>query len=223
MTIQNNSLAPSSSQRYSMPIPPEKRERIKKELVKALLPEINKYVTGVAEARKLQIEGEKMEAHAEQLLAKAQQMRLDAAAKLEEIAKKEQAIAKKAQDILTRQFYSVFNGKNPLPEEKISEVFQTYLADGSLTVEKSPEGEHFGRINSMRTVVQYLKEHPNVRACDFRVFKAEINDISTLTAFLNSSPIKAVAFKESISEAAKAILAEAVTATNGQLRVQYFA
>jgi hypothetical protein len=150
--------------------------------------------------------------------------------RLQESGEKKLAQAKQlGREALTEQFWSVFNGKTPLPPEKYNEIFNTYLADSSLTVEKNSEGKNCGRINSMNSVIQYLKTHPLTKTCDFRTFKTEVNDIGTLANFLKTSDafgIKGVAFKSGIAEIAKTKLAEAVAAraaTQSPLKVQYFA
>jgi hypothetical protein len=127
---------------------------------------------------------------------------------------------------LTKIFYTIFKGKNDpaakdLPAEVIERLFQTYLADGSLSIEKSPEGP-LPRINTMKSVTQYLADHPNVISCDFRPFKKEMYDAKTFAEYLKTSSVKAIAIKKCVSEETKASLAEAVAARNGTLKVQYF-
>jgi hypothetical protein len=139
----------------------------------------------------------------------------------EAIATNRQTITKERQDILTKQFYSIFN-KQPLPLEKIDSIFKTYLADGSLTVEKSKEGISYPRINSMTPVIRYLDDNPDVPTLDFRSFKSEVHDVKTLAVKLKNSTIRAIAIKKCIPEEAKASLADVVAIRNGTLKVQYF-
>ena len=151
------------------------------------------------------------------------------AARLKESAEKKLAQAEKeGLDALTKQFWSIFNGKDPIPQERYSEVFNTYLADRSLTVEETVDEKAFGRINSMNSVIKYLQANPLTKTCDFRHFKTEINDVETLAEFLQTPAayaIKGVAFKKGISEIAKNQLAAAASArasTDFLLKVQYF-
>ncbi len=63
--------------------------------------------------------------------------------------------------------------------------------------------------------------HSDVKTCDFRSFKSDVNDTPTLAEYLKKSTVKAIAFKNGIPEDAKASLAEAVR--KGGLKIQYFA
>jgi hypothetical protein len=128
-------------------------------------------------------------------------------------------VAKKRQDLLTKQFYTIFN-KTPLPIEEIDTLFKTYLADGSLTTEKSPAGS-YPKINSMKAVIRYLDDHPDIKTCNFLIFKTAVHDIPTLADYLKKSTIKAIGLNSGIPNDAKASLAEAVNARNGSLKVQY--
>lgn len=164
--------------------------------------------------RKIQSGQAKIE-HAQLLKAEAQQLR-------EEAQQERAAIAKERQDILTKMFYGIFNKQN-LPVETANTIFTTYLADASLSMEKTDKGESFAKINSMNGVIKYLTDHPNTKACDFRHFEAAVNDIPTLAESLKKSSVKAIAFQKGIpvSEAAKASLDEAIAARKGGLKVQY--
>lgn len=181
------------------------------------------------ESQQLKVEGEQLKVEGERQLALAQSQQADAQRKIEgaqklkaEAQQELAAITKENQDTLTKMFYAIFNGKKELPVVEINTIFTTYLADSSLTVEETAQGESFLRINSMKSVVRYLKEHQDTRTCDFRHFKAEVNDVSTLAEYLKTSSVKAIALKKAIPEAAKASLAEAVAARNGALKIQYF-
>ncbi len=149
---------------------------------------------------------------------------------LESSRRKLEEVEQLDRDIITKQFWSIFHGTAELPKEDYNKVFSTYLADRSLTVEETHEGKSFGRLNSMSSVIAYLKENPLTKTCDFRTFKAEINDIDTLVDFLTTPAayaVKALAFKTVILEVTKAKLAEAVAARTAAgavpLKVQYFA
>ena len=188
-----------------------------------------------ADAARLKESAEKRFTEAARLKESSQQ-HLSDAARLKESAEKHFAEAerwktqaeKEGLDALTKQFWSIFNGKDPIPQERYSEVFNTYLADRSLTVEETVDGKAFGRINSMNSVIKYLQANPLTKTCDFRHFKTEVNDVETLAEFLQTPAayaIKGVAFKKGISEIAKNQLAAAASArasTNFPLKVQYF-
>ena len=165
--------------------------------------------------------GRAMKASAQVKLEQADRLTQEADKLKQEAAREKLEIAKLKQDLLTNKFHSIFN-KTPLPSEAVDNLFKRYLADGSLTVEKSQEGKSFPQINSMKSVTQYLTDHPDVKSCDFRVFKTAINDIPTLATYLKKSTVKAIALSSDISAEAKASLAEAVAARNGNLKVQYF-
>ena len=194
-----------------------------KEALVAKLPELNEISRQIAENNKkikaaqvMQVEGRAMQASASQKLELAEKG-------LQEVAKEREAITKERQNILTKQFYSIFNGKKSLPVEEIDTLFNAYLADRSLSVEKSSSGTSYPKINSMRSITQYLDKHPNIKICDLRPFKTEICDIPTLAEYLKHSTVKLVGIKDGISDDAKASLAEAVAARNGGLKVQYSA
>jgi hypothetical protein len=163
-------------------------------------------------------------------LQESSQQHLAEATRLKESSEKKFAqVEKLDQEIITKQFWSIFNGKNQPSQDQYSEIFATYLADRSLTIEETPEGKGFGRINSMSSVIKYLTNNPLTKMCDFRHFKTEVNDVETLADFLKTPDayaVKALAFKTAISEIAKQKLAEAVSArasTPSPLKVQYFA
>jgi hypothetical protein len=194
-----------------------------------LLPELNQAFKGLAEAKRMgeagRKEAEEGRKEAEAGRRKAEEGRAMQAAASQKLALAEkglQEVAKERQNILTKQFYSIFNGKKELPVDEIVALFNTYLADGSLTVEKNAEGKSYPKINSMRAVTHYLTDHPNVKICDFRLFKDKgaINEIPIFAEFLKKSTVKLVGFKSSISEDDIASLDKAKTARNGELKVQ---
>jgi len=180
-------------------------------------------------AEELQEDSKESFAKAAQHSAESARLKESSQIKLAEAARLAAKAEKEGQEALTKQFWSIFNGKNPLPAEKIDAVFQTYLADRSLTVEETSEGKGFGRINSMSSVIKYLQANPLTKLCDFRTFKTEVNDVGTLADFLKTPAafaIKGVAFKSGIAEIAKEKLAEAAAdraTTKSPLKVQYFA
>ena len=100
-------------------------------------------------------------------------------------------------------------------------LFETYLNNDCLTVERSEEKKSFVRINKMKPIIDYLSQHPDVRMCNFRSFKTEVHDIPTLAEYLKTSNITAVGLNSGISEESKALLAEAVAVRNGTLKIFY--
>lgn len=181
---------------------------------KELWPKIEIFVQRAAELDKEKQALSKRKEEALKGIALGRAMQASAQVKLEEVARERQAV-------LTRKFHSIFN-KTPLPSESVDSLFKKYLADGSLTVEKSQEGKSFPQINTMKSVVQYLSDYPEIKVCDFRVFKTAVYDIPALANFLKKSTVKAVALNSGIPAEAKASLADAVAARNGSLKVQYF-
>jgi hypothetical protein len=177
------------------PISEERLSQLKlglREVLTAQLPEINQNFQRIAEL--------------DREIANAQAMKTEAA-RLAKIG-------------LTKMFYAIFNGKNPIPADKIDTVFNTYLSDKSLTIAEETSRP---TINSMRAVTQYLTDHPDVKGCDFRAFKTDIKDLPTLAEFLKTSKVQAIALSSGISAEAKAKLDEAIAARNRGLRVQYAA
>ena len=197
---------------------------------------IKKYNEQMVLAQKMQIQVKELYTQANQCYEKSNQyyekskqldtqskeMKIEVEKERQEIANNRIEIAKKKQDILTKQFYSIFHGKNILPEEKIEIIFNKYLSDQSLTVEKSIEKNNYSKLNSMTAVIKYLDDNPNIKMIDFRILKTEINDIPTLAEYLSKSNIKGVAINSGISIEAKTSLNKAVEARNGGLKVQYF-
>lgn len=123
------------------------------------------------------------------------------------------------QNILTRQFYGIFNGNKKLPVEETNALYMKYLAEKDLSVEETAEGKSFGKIKNMRPVIKYLKDHPDIKSCDFRSFEDQIEDIGVLTTFLTepSCKINNLAFKNCIPLEAKNKLAEAIAAKKGKV------
>lgn len=140
------------------------------------------------------------------------------------LAERETQTRKSHQDQLTNGFNNIFNEED-LAADEINTMFKTYLSDGSLTVEKDHNGRSFFRINSMKSVIQYLLNNPTTTICDFRHFEAEINDIPTLAQYLKDShQVGDIAFMNTISEDDRKTLAEAVEARNSTsfpLDIQY--
>ena len=198
------------------------KTKLKEKLI-AQLPEINETFRQIAENNREIKRAQAMQAEGRAMQAEGRAMQAEGRKGLQEVAKEREAIAKERQDILTKQFYSIFNGKKPLPVEEIDTLFNTYLADRSLSVEKSSSGTSYPKINSMRSITHYLDDHPNVKICDLRPFKAEVYDIPTLAEYLKHSTVKLIGIKNGIPDDAKASLAEAVAARNGGLKVQYSA
>ena len=136
---------------------------------------------------------------------------------------RQRQLAKEKLVVLTGIFYSIFNGKNPIPADEVNALFETYLSDGSLTVGETSEGKSYPKINSMRAITRYIDDHPTVKMCDFRPFKTEISDIATLADYLKKSNVRAIALNSGIPTDAKTLLSEAIASRSGGLKVQYFA
>lgn len=154
--------------------------------------------------------------------ADAKALQVEARTVKEECKAERAEIAREKLVVLTQVFYSIFHGKTPLPEDKVKGVFDTYIADGSLTVGETADGKSFAKVNSMKAVTHYLADNKDVKMCDFRPFGVQISDIPTLSEFLKTATIKAVAFNKDIPADSKAKLQDAVAARNGTLKVQYF-
>ena len=217
---------------YLRPLTEEESESLKSKfqdlMVAELLPTLSENLRGLAEARRGIAAADTKIAAADTKIAAADTKITVADTKIAAADTKIAAADTKIAQGMTEMFYTIFKGKTDpaskdLPAQEINRLFQAYLADGSFSAGSSPEGEAYCRINSMRPVTKYLKDHPNVALCDFRPFKAEIYDIPTLAEYLKHSKVKGIALKKSVSEEAKASLAAAVVARNGGLKVQYFA
>ncbi|MFI0436021.1 MAG: hypothetical protein ACH350_09940 [Parachlamydiaceae bacterium] len=159
-----------------------------------------------AEEEKLKIESEQHKAQATQFFIES---------------------AKMEKELIITSFYTIFNKTtNPLPEERYDDFFDLYLADRSISFENVP-GEKDLKLNSMASVIKYLSDHPQTRTCNFSGFNSEVYDIPTFADFLMTPTgftITAVAFRETISEEAKDVLANAVATraqTSHPLKVQY--
>lgn len=170
------------------------------------------------ESQRLHQEGEVLGQEIQEMREKANQMK----ANRETAQAKLAAVAKEKQAMMTKMFYAIFNGNKPLLGGEIQTVFDKYLVNGELTIEKSPQNKSFVRINSMNAVIAYLEDNPLCKKLDFRLFKTEIYDIPTLLEYLKKPVIGTVYFNNNISEEAKLSLSEVVTARNDGLKVQYF-
>ena len=197
----------------------EERIPLSKEEFEKLRPQLKaitvEYLQSLNEAFVGLAEGQRMVAEAERGMAEAQKGRAEAQ---KGMAEAQASINNK----LTRQFFSIFNGKKELPEDQIDALFKSYLADGSLSLGKSIEGNSYAKIDSMKSVTKYLAENPNIQTCNFRSFKAGVNDIPTLAEYLKKSTVRAIAFNNDISDDAKRQLNEVVLARSGGLKVVYY-
>ena len=224
MSVRLN-LNPIDKQPIRTPVPKEELNKFKTKVTEILiehLPELNAAYSQLEETKRL-IEEDNRGIEAAHKKIEAADKEIEAARKKFEAADKQIALAKKnRQEKLIKQFFSIFNGKASPSEETINNIFNTYLADGSLSVEKSLEGNSYPKINSMKAVTKYLDNNPSIKACDFRSFETEVHDIPTLAEYLKTSTVKAIALKSQIPEAAKESLTTAVVARNGGLKVQYF-
>lgn len=165
-----------------------------------------------------------LEVQKENLLAKSDRLDQEIAASKERQAQTAREVAQERQDILTRQFYSIFYGNKKLPEDEINPLFTKYLAaEKDLTVEKTPDGKSNGKINNMSPIIRYFDDHPNIKLCDLRTFKDQINDVGTLATYLAdpSCKINAVAVKKCIPLEVKNKLEEAKALKTG-LKICYY-
>jgi hypothetical protein len=228
MSLQSSSLDSAHLRPINQAELTELLENYEESFNKNLWPKIGGTVQKLAELNKQKQILAKQKEEAFNGIALGRALKASAQAKLaeadrlkQEAAREKLEIAKQRQDLLTKKFHSIFN-KTPLSSEDVDALFKKYLADGSFTFEKSQEGKSFPQINTMKSVAQYLSDHPDIRVCDFRVFKTAVYDIPVLAAFLKKSTVKAVALNSGIPAEAKASLADAVAARNGSLKVQYF-
>lgn len=167
-------------------------------------------------------EGFRLMQEGNRMIVESQQELLEAREKRQAVVKKLQEVAEERHQILIEMFYRIFH-TTPLPIEQAKPLYETYLADRSVTVEETSEGKSYLKINSMRSIIRYLNDHPTVKTCDFRAFKTEVYDIGTLAEYLKTSTTKGIALKNGIPLESKEILSKAVAARSGGLVVKYFA
>ena len=185
----------------------------KEEVKKAMQPVLMNFANNIIELNKKISE-------AQQNAEEAQREIEEADRTIEESDRKIQAGLRIQRESLTKLFFSIFYGsKQAVPADQMDELFNTYLADRSISYE---EGKRCFKINSMKNIVNYLVAHADVKQCDFRTFKSEVNDISTLAEHLKNSTVKAIAINNGISAEARTKLEDAVTSRKGGLKVQYF-
>ena len=170
-------------------------------------------------------EGSKKIEEGQKKIEESQRLRTEGQKKIEEADKRMAAVIKGRQDILTKQFWAIFNGKTLLATEKCQDVFGTYLADGSFSVEKNSAGSSYLKINSMKPVIKYLSENPETPTCNFTAFKKEVNDVGTLAEFLKTAKVAEVILNGSISKDDKDLFAAAQTAraSTAPLKIVYLA
>lgn len=202
----------------------EEKAKIKKELTPILMDHFQRVAElkgKIAENNlKIQAADRTIEA-ADHNIAKAQRMNEEGDRMIAEGDRKIEEARCKQQEIIVTLFYRIFYGnKQSVPPQTVSLLFTNYLNDGSISFDKD---KSCFKINSMKGVVSYLKDHAEIKQCDLRSFKAEIQDIQTLAKYLKNSAVRAIAINNGIAEQAKTSLAQAVAARNGGLRVQYFA
>jgi hypothetical protein len=181
-------------------------EKIKPE-IKAKITQINQVCHELVESKKRDDEARRK--------VEAAQVKIDAA--------DVKIISARAKQVsgLTKIFYAIFYAKKAIPVNEIETIFNTYLVNRSLSVKKTAEGA-YPRMNSMEGVTKFLADHPDVQVCDFKFFKAELHDVSTLCNYLKiNSTVTKIIVKNNIAEDAKKSFAEAVAARKGQLTVEY--
>ena len=76
-------------------------------------------------------------------------------------------------------FRICYGTKQPIPMEQVDTIFAKYVGEGTFTIgkENTPERKNYGLVNSMKGLVLFLKEHPDVIKLDFRGFKAHVYDV----------------------------------------------
>jgi hypothetical protein len=151
----------------------EERQQLKEEVKGALSP----YAVQMLNLKK---EEKEIDQRIQEIDQKITASKLRQAAAEQKIKK----IENDKKNLIVKAFYGIFNGKNPLPREEVDTIFQKYLSDGSISLEKGPE-TCIIKLNSMKAVTHYLDDHPNVKICNFRPFEA--HDIKTLAEYLAQS------------------------------------
>jgi hypothetical protein len=190
-----------------IPLTPEEKVIARQILQKEFRPILTAYVEQMMVLKNKDAEGDRMIIEGDRKIAEGDR-------KIAE-GQRGQKIA------LVTIFYRIFYGnKKPVPAGQIDSLFSTYLADGSISFEKSKDCFKLG---SMKGVISYLKSHPEIKQCNFSVFKTEIYDIPTLSEYLvqNSCTVKAIGIKRNIPKDAEESLARVII-KRPDFKVQYF-
>lgn len=174
----------------------------------------------IAEARILKEKAQAMQAEGRAMQAEGHATRVEAQALKASGEQKLQSADVAKKKMVTQIFYAMFNGTKPLPVDQIDTLFSTYLVDGSIFIDMSIRGP---RLTSMRSVIQYIEDHPDVKMCNFKPFKTALEDIPTLADYIAqlSCRIRAIGINRNISDEAKSSLEAAVAARKGALKVQF--
>jgi chromosome segregation ATPase len=107
------------------PMSEEKLENLKSALTRNLisrLPEINEHLRGMVEANKKIALGRAMQASGSRELKEAENEIHEAEKEINAARNGLKEVAKERQDRLTKQFYSIFNGKKQLPIEILMDL-----------------------------------------------------------------------------------------------------
>ena len=186
----------TSSQGTFVPLSADEKEEVKK----AMQPVLMNFANNIIELNKKIAEAQQNAEEAQREIEEARCKIKEADRTIEESDRKIQAGLRIQRESLTKLLLGIFYGKQPVPADQMDELFNTYLADGSISYE---EGKRCFKINSMKNIVNYLVAHADVKQCDFRTFKSEVNDISTLAEHLKNSTVKAIAINNGISAEAR--------------------
>ena len=165
----------------------------------------------ISELQKLRSSQEQQLASQEQKLA-ADQQKLAAdqqklAADQQKLANLEKQRAENRKNLFVKAFCSTLGLKIPqlTDVEEINRISSKYFSDKDFSIDPKLT------LNSMKPFVDYLKEHPEVKQCNFSGYKA-VHDVATLAKFLVDSkhPVKAIGFdaslKNSIEESFNKVL-----------------
>lgn len=168
-------------------------------------------------------------------LAAAEKKEAELAKRREEIANEKAEIAKNRAkaaamktearegklQIICKVFYSIFPNAKSFSVENFDQIFKKYLLDQSIIADTT-EGVKF-KIISMNSIISFLTEYKDTKACDFRGFRNEINDVKSLVDYLSGpTNVKAIALSKSVSEETKALFQNLASSKKGTLKIQYF-
>ncbi len=144
------------------------------------------------------------------------------AAKQEEIKAGDESLALMEKNLLAKNLFKIFSLE--LPEAEYQTIYHRYLADGAMTIENTENGKHY-QINSMKPIISYLSEHPEVAKLNFKPFKSHIYDVPAFAEFLKTNAsVKLIGICADIAAEARKALDEAVAvrATSSQpLAIKY--
>jgi|GEM_PF-4793375 len=219
-------IEPCKAEELIVPITKYIKERMRiEEQIAERRPKIEESLLKAQEAGRKAQEADQKAQEADRKAQEAHQKAQEADQKAQEARQKAREAIQGQNTVLVRVFLKIFCITDPVPNEQIDPLYSTYLSDKSISFDKS---NSCFRLNSMAGVVKYLKEHPEVKQCDFRAFKAKVDNVSTLddlSTFVNylatgEAKVKAIAISSGISQEAKQSLD--IAAKKGRVQVQYF-